>query len=406
MLTILENAGWLLLPILGHAFFWIGLVNRIHGLRLRHRVVLPLQLFHFLWVPLASVAWIWAFGLRGPRLLAGGLPSDIPGTWRLAGVVFSLLAVTGLIRWFLMRRRPPAPQIISVRSTIHPIEEELAPVPLRGRGRNWRWLSLPGNESLTLEIIELELALPRLPQEWDGLRILHLSDLHFTGSVLRPYFDRLVELACERPVDMIAFTGDLLDDERLIDWIPPTLGRLSAPLGCHFLLGNHDWEWGDLAGSRALLEHYGWNDAGRQPRRIEYRGSTVMLTGDERPWLGHGPDWSQAQAGDFRLLLSHTPDNIASARQSQVDLMLAGHTHGGQACLPAVGPIYSPSLFGVKYAGGTFDLPPVLLQVSRGVGGLHPWRWNCRPEITFLTLRPGLTKSASPAKSDPEMTPQ
>jgi len=390
MTDVLKSGGWLLLPIVGHALFWIGLVNRVHGLRLRHRVVLPLQLFHFLWVPLASLGWIWGLGFHGPRLLEGGNPTDIPGHWRLVGIAFSLVAVSGIVRWFLLRRRPPASQIVSIRCTIHEIEQELASVPLRGRGKNWRWMSLPGNESLALDMIELELALPRLPPAWDGLRILHLSDLHFTGSVLRPYFDRMVDLALERPADLVVFTGDLLDDERFLDWIPPTLGRLSAPLGCHFLLGNHDWEWGDLPGSRAVLEHCGWHDAGKQTRRLEYRGHPLILAGDERPWLGQGPDWSRAKADDFRLLLSHTPDNLASARRSGVDLMLAGHTHGGQVCLPFVGPIYSPSLFGVKYAGGTFDSPPVLLRVSRGVGGLHPWRWNCRPEITFLTLRTGM----------------
>ena len=77
MLTILKTMAWIVLPIVGHALFWIGFINRMHGLRLRHRVMLPLQLFHFLWVPVASLAWIGWVGWGSPRLLAGGHPADL-----------------------------------------------------------------------------------------------------------------------------------------------------------------------------------------------------------------------------------------------------------------------------------------------------------------------------------------
>ena len=388
MLTILKTIGWVVLPIVGHALFWIGVINRVHGLRLRHRLVLPLQLFHFAWVPLASLAWIWWVGWSGPRLLAGGSPAELAWPARWVGMAFMALALLGLLRWVVQARRTPARQIVSEQSQLHDIGREFAAAPINRQAHNAWWLSIPGNEILSLEIIELELALPRLPTTWDGLRILHLSDLHFTGGVTLPYFERVIELARQRPCDLVVFTGDLLDDDSLHDWIGPTLGRLSAPLGCFFLLGNHDWEWGDLDRTRKLLETFGWQNAGGQTRRLAWRGQPVVLAGDERPWCGPVPNWPLAEPGDFRLLLSHTPDNLPAARRAGVDLMLAGHTHGGQVCLPVLGPVYAPSLFGVNYAGGTFDRPPTLLRVSRGVGGMYPWRWNCRPEITFLTLRP------------------
>jgi predicted MPP superfamily phosphohydrolase len=300
------------------------------------------------------------------------------------------LALLWFLRWVAFKRRPPARQVVSEQRHLHDIGRELFPAPIdRQAHRSW-WLSIPGNEMLSLEIIELELALARLPIAWDGLRILHLSDLHFTGSVTLPFYERVVELAQQRPSDLVVFTGDLLDDDHLHDWIGPTLGRLSAPLGCFFLLGNHDWEWGDIPRTRQLLDSFGWRDVGGQTRRLSWRGAPVVLAGDERPWWGPAPNWSLAEPGDFRLLLSHTPDNLPAARRAGVDLMLAGHTHGGQVCLPGVGPVYAPSVWGVKYAGGTFDCQPTLLRVSRGVGGMHPWRWNCRPEITFLTLRSGV----------------
>lgn len=388
MLTILKIMGWIVLPIVGHALFWIGLINRMHGLRLRHRLMLPLQLFHFAWVPVASLAWIGWIGWGKPGLLAGGNPDDLGWSERWGGLAFMTVALLWLLRWVVLMRRSPARQIVSERHQLHEIGRELPEPPVDRRGRNNWWLSIPGNEILSLEIIELELALPRLPAAWNGLRILHLSDLHYTGGVTLPFFERVVELARERPCDLVVFTGDLLDDVRLHEWIGPTLGRLSAPLGCFFLQGNHDWEWGDIDRTRQQLENLGWQNAGGQTKRLVWRGHPVVLAGDERPWWGPGPNWSCAEPGDFRLLLSHTPDNLKAARRAGVDLMLAGHTHGGQVCVPVVGPIYSPSLFGVKYAAGTFDRSPTLLRVSRGVGGMYPWRWNCRPEITFLMLRP------------------
>ncbi|HTI52000.1 MAG TPA: metallophosphoesterase, partial [Planctomycetaceae bacterium] len=75
-------------------------------------------------------------------------------------------------------------------------------------------------------------------------------------------------------------------------------------------------------------------------------------------------------------------------RRHQIDLMLAGHNHGGQVRLPFFGPVYSPSAFGTHYASGVFWEPPTLLYVSRGIAGRHPLRWNCRPELTRLILRP------------------
>jgi len=393
MLTILKIMGWIVLPIVGHALFWIGFINRMHGLRLRHRLMLPLQLFHFAWVPVASLAWIGWIGWGKPGLLAGGNPDDLGWSTRWVGLAFMTVALLWLLRWVVLMRRSPARQIMSERHQLHDIGRELPEPPVDRGGRNNWWLSIPGNEILSLEIIELELALPRLPAAWNGLRILHLSDLHYTGGVSLPFFERVVELARERPCDLVVFTGDLLDDVCLHEWIGPTLGRLTAPLGCFFLQGNHDWEWGDIARTRKQLENLGWQNAGGQTKRLVWRGYPVVLAGDERPWWGPGPNWSCAEPGDFRLLLSHTPDNLPAARRAGVDLMLAGHTHGGQVCVPVVGPIYSPSLFGVKYAAGTFDRSPTLLRVSRGVGGMYPWRWNCRPEITFLTLRPANSHS-------------
>jgi predicted MPP superfamily phosphohydrolase len=90
--------------------------------------------------------------------------------------------------------------------------------------------------------------------------------------------------------------------------------------------------------------------------------------------------------GPFRILLSHSPDQIDWAIRQRFPLMLAGHTHGGQIVFPVIGPVVSPSKYGTKYAGGLFQVSGVVMHVSRGLSGEEPVRWNCPPELAILTL--------------------
>jgi hypothetical protein len=90
----------------------------------------------------------------------------------------------------------------------------------------------------------------------------------------------------------------------------------------------------------------------------------------------------------FRIAVAHSPDQFGWARYYDFDLMLAGHTHGGQIRFPLIGPVFSPSHHGVRYAAGTFYQPPTLMHVSRGLSGTRPLRFNCPPELARLNLRP------------------
>jgi predicted MPP superfamily phosphohydrolase len=128
--------------------------------------------------------------------------------------------------------------------------------------------------------------------------------------------------------------------------------------------------------------------AGRSIRIDSPNGqSSILVAGDETPWMGQHPAVTTEPHDCFRILLSHTPDNITWARANDFDLMLAGHTHGGQIRLPALGPVYSPSVFDCRFASGVFWLDPTLLHVSRGLSGREPVRYLCRPELTKLTIR-------------------
>ena len=118
-------------------------------------------------------------------------------------------------------------------------------------------------------------------------------------------------------------------------------------------------------------------------------GYALVVLGNERPWGRSAADLGDLPAEGFRLGLSHTPDNIAWARQLNIDLLLAGHVHGGQIRFPFIGSVFVPSRYSRKYDCGTFDEPPTGMHVSRGLAGQHPLRYLCRPEVTFITLNKG-----------------
>ncbi len=366
---------------------------------------------------------LFAAGLgAGPlrRLLDGHTVAVPLVTWFQLAVGTIGLSLLSWSAIEFQRYAPPACQL-SCESTLVDLRQRCGASwrdTLVGAGPMRRVALLPGNEQFSIEVSTKTYLLPRLPAEWDGLSLVQLSDLHFRGAVTRAYFEAVCEQAAALQPDLFVFTGDLLDDPRLLDWLPATLGKLSAPRGQFFILGNHDW-YLDVPLIRGELERLGWTDlAGCCALLTQPAAPPVVICGDETPWMGTHPDVNRvAQAESpvgrallpvcssaptpdgqecpsynsgvkaFRILLSHTPDNITWARRQPVDLMLSGHTHGGQIRLPVLGPVYSPSRSGCRYSAGVFWLDPTLLYVSRGISGREPIRYNCPPELTKLVLR-------------------
>ncbi|WP_437203738.1 metallophosphoesterase [Planctomicrobium sp. SH664] len=378
------NFALLCLIIVGHTTLWISFVNRTHALKLREGVLRQLRHLHDIMIVAFPPVLLWRVGWEGPRLLRGGSWLDVTPFWQLVmtacmGGVFGL--IVSLCR---MRLHGARQQQTEQRAQTFDVAAELGERPVAS-GPYFFLTRLPRNEQFQIEVNEKILHLPRLPEEWQGLSILHLSDWHLQGTVRKDYFVRATELAQETECDLICFTGDLIDNLAQLDWLPTTLGALRAPLGQYFILGNHDWYQAPQQ-IRTGLATLGWTDVGSRCLIRDYRGQVLEIAGDETPWLGQAPRFSSNPAS-FRLLLSHTPDHIVRARTQNVDLMLSGHNHGGQIRFPVLGPIYSPSLYGCKYASGLFQEGETLLHVSRGLSGRHPLRWRCRPEVSKLVLR-------------------
>lgn len=388
MAAILWFSLLTLLALLGHVFLWAGLINRLHGLGLPRRLVksfMPCIAVALIAIPILVVLPWLVQGAPGPRLSGAGLEN--PGTlylvvcWCVA--ILTLAEVTW--RWHL--HRPPAVlrhhrtnllDLARGRETDRPEEEHHFLV------------HMPGNESLLLDVAERALELERLPTALEGLSVLHLSDLHFTGRIGKSYFQEVVRLANEQTPDLVAITGDLVDFDECIDWIPDTFGQLQSRYGTYFVLGNHDLRV-DVPRLRRVMVEAGLVDLGNRWQEVPVRDTSLLLIGNEMPWIGPAPELASAPPpapdGPVRIVLAHTPDQIGWARRQQADLLLAGHLHGGQIRLPLLGPLLSPSLWGVRYARvGVHHLPPTVLHVTRGVSGIQPIRLNCPPEIVRLVL--------------------
>jgi predicted MPP superfamily phosphohydrolase len=297
------------------------------------------------------------------------------------GAGFVALPVLTLQR--LLRREPPA--VVESRSRVVDVAKELGYPPT---GENWHAFlaGLPGNEVLQVELRESTLALPRLPAAWDGLTLLHLSDLHLNGTPDRDYFRFVLDRCAAWEPDLVAVTGDIADSVHHQRWIVPVLGRLRWRVAAFAILGNHDYRY-DPPFIRKRLRRLGMHVLSNVWEQLEVRGEPLVVIGHEGPWLRPAPDLADCPEGPFRLCLSHTPDNIRWARRAGVDLMLSGHVHGGQIRFPVFGSVLVPSLYGRRYDCGTFAEVPTLLHVSRGLSGDHPLRYGCRPEVTLLTLR-------------------
>jgi predicted MPP superfamily phosphohydrolase len=297
--------------------------------------------------------------------------------------VIGLAVLPCITLWRLLNPRPAV--LLSNHTHCVDLAAELGYKPV-GRGKYRLLARLPGNEVFRVDFAERTLHMQQLPSAWDGLRILHLTDLHMCGTPDKVFFQHVMDRCREWKPDLLAITGDLVDSPLHYRWILPVLGRLRWRSAAFAILGNHDY-WYETLPIRRRLERLGIQVLGNRWTQVDVHGQPLVVAGHEGPWAGPEPDLSQCPTGVFRLGLSHTPDNIRWARQHEINVLLAGHVHGGQIRLPVLGSVLVPSSYSRRYDCGIFDEPPTVMHVGRGLGGQHPLRYNCRPEVSLLILK-------------------
>lgn len=257
--------------------------------------------------------------------------------------------------------------------------------------------SVPAAYGADPEITRRDIWLRRLSSAHEGLRIVHLTDIHHSLFTPLEFVERAVHLANELDPDLVVLTGDYVTLSPAYIWpMASALGKLGARHGVYAVLGNHDFQVDPNEITRALRAHH-VRVLRNAHHRVREHGAALWVVGVDDLWW-HADDFAAALDGvplrDPKILLCHNPLGIRRAAAHGVDLVLAGHTHGGQVRLPVVGSLRGRSKLGERFVEGWNRLDGTQIYVNRGIGKvLIPLRLNCPPEIACLRLRRG----ASPA---------
>lgn len=257
---------------------------------------------------------------------------------------------------------------------------------------------------------KLSLNFPNLPSSFKGLKIVQISDIHSGSFTNKKAVERGVQKALELQPDLILFTGDLVNNEsdEMKDYMD-VFSRLKAPMGVYSILGNHDYgdykSWPSLQAKQQNLERLkqiqarlGWRLLMDENVILEKNDEQIALIGVQN-WsaLKRFPRYGNLQKAyqgtehlPFKILMSHDPthwDAEVRPKYGDIDLMLAGHTHGMQFGLEIPGFKWSPVQYVYKQWADLYEEGSQKLYVNRGYGFIgYPGRVGILPEITLIEL--------------------
>lgn len=256
-------------------------------------------------------------------------------------------------------------------------------------------VSLIADSRWRMETTEYTLVSGRLPVEFDGFKVVQLSDIH--GREFGEGNARLLRNVAEAEPDIIALTGDLADRSTDLAVIDTLLSGLTEIAPVYYVSGNHEWAAGILDELQELFEAHGVTYLRNSSIYLESGDERIALVGVEDP-NGYSdmkkPDevveiLRETYPEGYAILLGHRNYWVEEYPELDVDVILCGHAHGGIVRLPIVGGLLGTdrSLF-PEYVDGVTDTGSYSMIVSRGLGGSVPIpRFLNNPEIVVLTLR-------------------
>lgn len=330
----------------------------------------------------------------------------------LTVVFFIFVAYPGTLFWKYIIHRAPIenyPRII--RSTVRLRQWRSCHVPL-ARYQNWlnltrilsdqivlTWLvkifglyEQGKKNALDVHLIKKDFSFDKLPEEFDGFRILFITDFHLDG--LEGLAEKLIDLVRNTEIDLCLLGGDLrmkhygpiLPSVRELRKVTPHIKALDGILG---VLGNHD-----CIDMLPDLEEAGVIMLVNEAWPITRGQSKIWVAGVDDPHYYKLDDARQAcrdiPAHSFTIFLAHSPEAYEKASLENADLYLCGHTHGGQICLSNKRPVCTNSRAPRMMSVGEWQFKEMLGYTSRGVGASSiPVRFNCPGEVCIITLRQG-----------------
>jgi predicted MPP superfamily phosphohydrolase len=260
------------------------------------------------------------------------------------------------------------------------------------------------------KVKRVSLKYPNLPESFKGLKIAQLSDIHSGSFTDKAAVQRGVEKVLSLKPDIILFTGDLVNNtaEEMVNYVD-VFGQLKAPMGVYSILGNHDYgdyhNWPDLHSKKRNLDHLkeihrqmGWRLLLDEHVPLEKESQQIALIGIQN-WsaLKRFPKYGNltkayegAKKYPFKILMSHDPthwDAEVRTKFPDIDLMLAGHTHGMQFGVEIPWFKWSPVQYVYKQWMGLYEEGTQKLYINRGYGFIgYPGRVGILPEITLIEL--------------------
>lgn len=247
------------------------------------------------------------------------------------------------------------------------------------------------NDVYDIEVTRNEVFIDDLPEAFHGYRVAFLTDTHVVGFVRREFYRAVVDQVNRFDPDLILLGGDFVTWRRHIPLMADVLlTDLKARDAVLAVLGNHDY-WANGDEVKAAMSAKGVQFIINKSHVIRRNGAELPVVGIDEVYRGQ-PDVDAAFAGvkrGPRIGVTHHPDLIDQVDDRRIDLLVCGHTHGGQIRLPFFGPLVVPSKHEGRYAAGFHRVGEVLMYVSRGIGAIPPIRILCRPEVATFTLRRG-----------------
>ena len=244
------------------------------------------------------------------------------------------------------------------------------------------------SETNELSVERVAISLKRLPKALDGFRIVQLSDLHHSPFTSLEFIRQAIEIANRLAPDMFALTGDFVShDTKYIAPVADALKSLSAEFGSFACLGNHD-HWTDAGLVTDLLRGEGITVLINEGFRFKARGASFWLCGVDDLTLAKTDikaALKDSREDEMKILLAHNPKILYRAARRNVDLMLSGHTHGGQVKLREDEDKILPAR---RLSSGLYRRKNTQVYITRGIGTVVvPVRYHCPPEVTLIELR-------------------
>jgi len=246
------------------------------------------------------------------------------------------------------------------------------------------------------ELVEQTLVYQDLPYSLDNLKIIHLSDFHCRGFTARE--KKLVEIIDKERPDFIFFTGDFLENDKWIYSCENLIWQIFQKNSNFFgVFGNHDHQINTpIQDLEEDFEKRGITILVNEAQELKFKGSSFYLIGVDDPYLDYD-NLELALTGvkedKFKILLSHSPAIFMEDRElildNAINLILSGHTHGGQVNVPFFTNFFISLWLGGKYTAGLFREGGTFIYVNRGIGTFHlfPIRLNSPPEVTLIILK-------------------